>query len=143
MTVSKRRNTMEMYEVCAKCGHVGRKYYIDKVFAVKAESAKEAAAIARQIPRVKHDHKDAIRYVKKIDEERFLEIIRENEADPYLHCKNRQEQDLTCELELQKEIEEVYNIKEFKVRPTYYKKQLIRNPRRYMNNYVGKEDRAI
>ena len=134
---------MEMYEVCAKCGHVGRKYYIDKVFAVKAESAKEAAAIARQIPRVKHDHKDAIRYVKKIDEVRFFEIIRENEADPYLHCKNRQEQDLTCELELQIEKEEVYNIKEFKVRPTYYKKQLIRNPRRYMNNYVGKEDRAI
>ena len=51
---------MGMYEVCAKCGHVGRYNYVDKIFAVKASSGKEAAAKVRNFPRVKHDHKDAI-----------------------------------------------------------------------------------
>ena len=34
---------MNTYKVVAKCGHVGKGHYVDKVFAVKAETAKEAA----------------------------------------------------------------------------------------------------
>ena len=51
---------MKMYEVCAKCGHVGRDFYTEKIFAVKAKNAKEAAQFARFIPRVKHHHPDAM-----------------------------------------------------------------------------------
>ena len=94
---------MGMYEVCAKCGHVGRGYYVDKVFAVIASNGKEAAAKVRQFPRVKHDYKDAILYVKKIDEERFYEILDLNKMDPFLHCHNIQEQRRTCNLEAKKE----------------------------------------
>ena len=56
---------MKLFEVEAKCGHVGRKYFTLKVFPVKANSRKEAAAIVRNIPRVKHHHKDAILVSKK------------------------------------------------------------------------------
>ncbi len=51
---------MRYFIVTAKCGHVGRDNYIPIDFAVKAESASKAASYARDLPRVKHDHKDAI-----------------------------------------------------------------------------------
>ena len=57
----------EYYKVLAKCGHVGRHRYITKWFYVKASSGKEAAYIVRYKPRVKHDHKDAIREVVSIN----------------------------------------------------------------------------
>ena len=91
---------MGMYEVCAKCGHVGRNYYVDKIFAVVASDGKEAAAMVRSFPRVKHDHKYAIRYVESIDSARFAEIISENHLDPFFHCRNVQEQRKTCNLDL-------------------------------------------
>lgn len=58
------------YAVTAKCGHTGfgPGFYIPITFIVSAESAKEAAIKARQIPRVKHHHKDAISEVHAIDE---------------------------------------------------------------------------
>ena len=80
------------YEVIAKCGHVGRKYYVPIKFAVIAEDGKDAAKMVRQFPRVKHCHKDAILNVMKIDFERFQEIIEANSQDPYLSCHSRQEQ---------------------------------------------------
>ena len=87
---------MGMYEVCAKCGHVGRNYYVDKIFAVKAASGKEAAAKVRSFPRVKHDHKDAIRYVECIGAARFADIISANHLDPFFLCANVQEQRRLC-----------------------------------------------
>ena len=71
------------FEVLAKCGHVGRKHYVLKRFAIRAESANEAARITRNIPRVKHHHKDAIRSVTAVTPERYAEIVRENSADPF------------------------------------------------------------
>ena len=82
------------YEVIAKCGHVGKKYYIPIKFAVIAKDGKEAAKLARQFPRVKHNHKDAILNVNKIDYERYLEICEMNKNDPYLKCHSRKEQKL-------------------------------------------------
>ena len=82
------------YEVVAKCGHVGRNKYIPIKFAVKAESGKEAAAIVRWYPRVKHNHKDAILTVEKIDYLRYLEINAINDNNPYLKCKSKYEQRL-------------------------------------------------
>lgn len=80
------------FEVEAKCGHVRRKNYILIKFAVVAQNAKEAASKARSYKRVKHHHSDAIRNVKEISFEEFIKLKAENDADPYLHCKNIQEQ---------------------------------------------------
>lgn len=87
-----------MFEVCAKCGHVGRGRYVDKVFAVFASNAREAARIARDIPRVKHHKKDAITYVVEVDEIRFQEIIEQNVNDSYFACHSIQEQRSSCDL---------------------------------------------
>ena len=83
---------MKYYMVVAKCGHVGRGKCIFITFATMAKSAKEAAERARGFKRVKHGHKDAIRSVREIGFEEFVAIRAENDADPYLHCKNVQEQ---------------------------------------------------
>ncbi len=85
-------NSINFYEVVTKCGHVGRSYYIPITFGVSAENGKEAAAAARDIGRVKHDHKDAILSVKQIDEDRYWEIIEENNNDPYITCKSKHDQ---------------------------------------------------
>ena len=61
------------FEVIAKCGHVGRNKYIPIKFAVEAESGKDAAAMVRRFPRVKHNHKDAILDCKEIFYEEYLE----------------------------------------------------------------------
>ena len=50
----------KFFRVTCKCGHVGRQFFVRVDFPVNADSGKEAAEIARFIPRVKHDHKDAI-----------------------------------------------------------------------------------
>ena len=83
---------MKYFEVIAKCGHVEKNYCVFVNFACVAENGKEAAAKVREYPRVKHDRKDAIRCVKEITFEEFVTLRAENDADPYLHCKNRQEQ---------------------------------------------------
>lgn len=97
--------TKNYYEVIAKCGHVGRKHYVPIKFAVIAKDGKEAAKMVRQFPRVKHDHKDAILNVNKIDYERYLEIVEMNNNDPYLKCHSRQEQNLIENLEDRLEID--------------------------------------
>ena len=104
------------FEVIAKCGHVGRNKYIPIKFAVEAESGKDAAAIVRRFPRVKHDHKDAILSVAKIDYARYLEINAINDNNPYLKCGSKHEQRLIVGLDQQ--LEEDYHCK--KVR---YKKE--------------------
>lgn len=89
------------FEVVAKCGHVGRNFYVLKTFALSASSRKDAAEKARSLPRVKHHYKDAIRSVSEISYERFSEICRENDNDPYLHCTSIQEQrDLCSDMEI-------------------------------------------
>ena len=82
------------YSVTAKCGHVGKRYFIPIEFAIRAESAKEAARIARDMPRVKHNHKDAIQSVREISREEYIDLRQRNDSDPYLNCKSIQEQRL-------------------------------------------------
>lgn len=97
------------FEVEAKCGHVGRTNCIRIRFAVVANDAKDAARKARGIGRVKHDHLDAIRYVKEIDFNSFMILKAENDADPYLHCKSKREQKQIADFESRVEPDE-YNI---------------------------------
>lgn len=83
---------MKYFRVLAKCGHVGRQYYIPVDFAIVAEDGRQAATIVRQKARVKHDHKDAILSTEEISFEEFMQLRSKNDADPYLHCKNIQQQ---------------------------------------------------
>lgn len=135
---------MYMYEVCAKCGHVGRDNYIDKVFAIRAKDGKEAAAIVRQKPRVKHHHKDAIRYVKKIDADRYREILAMLAEDPYMYCHSIQEQRARCEMEVFREEQNMRLRKSEKedkaVKSKYYRKMKLRHPKKYINNYISIEE---
>ena len=80
------------FSVETKCGHVGRLNCVWIKFAICAESAKEAAAIARQIARVKHHHKNAIKEVVEITVDEFCKLKAINDTDPYLHAKNHREQ---------------------------------------------------
>ena len=98
----------KFYKVTCKCGHVGKKWFIRISFPVNAESGKEAAQIARSIPRVKHDNKDAILGCVEIDYEEYLLLQVINSNDPYLKCSNKQEQEKIAELSLRMEPEPRY-----------------------------------
>ena len=130
---------MQMFEVRAKCGHVGKNLYTEKAFAIKAENAKEAAAIARWIPRVKHHHSDAILSVVAIEIDRFNEIIESNNTDPYFTCHSIQEQ-RQYEIDVFAENCKESRIKEredsYAERPIYYGKEKIRNPKKYLQHYA-------
>jgi len=82
------------YAVITKCGHTGfgTKYYIPVIFAVQAQCAKDAAKRARWLPRVKHNHKDAILAVQAIDTSEYNNLIYINNKDPYLLVHSVQEQ---------------------------------------------------
>ncbi|MDE7406419.1 MAG: hypothetical protein K2M89_06070 [Clostridiales bacterium] len=80
------------FAVETKCGHVGKDKCIFIWFAVKAENGKAAAARARGYKRVKHHHKYAIRQVREISFEEYVQLKLVNTNDPYLQCKNVQQQ---------------------------------------------------
>jgi hypothetical protein len=84
--------SLKKYLVTVKCGHVTKDYFIPIVFPIMATSKKAAAAIARNIPRVKHDHKDAIISVNPVTDEQYDKQEEINRVDPYLKVKNIQEQ---------------------------------------------------
>lgn len=81
-----------MYSVKTKCGHVGRHRYMPIHFPVIATTKKEAAKIARSIPRVKHHHKDAILEVKQINKREFDQLCLNNKNDPYLYMTSKYQQ---------------------------------------------------
>ena len=85
-------DTMNMYAVDVKCGHVGINNYVVKTLVIPAVNGKEAAEIARYTPRVKHDHTDAIINVRKIDVIESARLNKINDEDKYFKCKCRREQ---------------------------------------------------
>ena len=87
-------NRQKYYAVHCRCGHVGPNSYVEIVFAIIAGSGKEAAAKARRFARVKHNKKNAIIDCYEITREEYDAIIETNKNDPYLKCKNIQEQRL-------------------------------------------------
>jgi hypothetical protein len=84
--------SLKKYIVRAKCGHVGRDHYIPIDFPITATSKKEAAKLARLIPRVKHDHEDAIIFVKAVTDEEYANQIEKNRNDVYLSVKSKHDQ---------------------------------------------------
>jgi len=85
------------YIVSTKCGHVGNNKYIVIDFAVSAKNGKEAAKIARSIPRVKHHRKDAIEQVREVTSEEYYNQIKINRKDEYLKSKCIQDQKMNCD----------------------------------------------
>ena len=82
------------FKVLAKCGHVGKNFYIEKWFYVRADNGKDAAKVVRNKPRVKHNHKDAIRQVIQIEYDEYINGIKIMKSDMYFKAQNIQEQKL-------------------------------------------------
>ena len=125
------------YSVTTKCGHVGKRYYLPLTFAIRAESAKEAARIAREMPRVKHDHKDAIQSVLEISRGEYIALRQQNDADPYLQCKSVQEQRMieTIYDRLVEEDREEREYRKEKAQARYYLgKKPIRNVKSFLRS---------
>ena len=127
------------WAVQAKCGHVGRKHFIPVVFALRSfsDSARDAAEIARWLPRVKHRQKDAIMNVKPLSFEDYRNLKNQNNQDPFLHCKNVQELRCIYDLELRIESDERPDAEdacpEGKTQKLFYDhKTKIRNPKSYL-----------
>ena len=80
------------FSVETKCGHVGKLNCVWIKFAICAENAKGAAAIARQKARAKHHHKNTIKEVIEITIDEFCKLKAINDTDAYLHAKNHREQ---------------------------------------------------
>ena len=126
---------MRYFMVTAKCGHVGRDYYIPIDFPVRADSAKEAAAAARSLPRVKHHHKDAILSVQEVDYYGYADVCYVNSFDPYLQCSNIQEQrqefDAIYYRIMEEDKREPRSKRELPEKPVFNGKERIRNVRRF------------
>jgi len=71
--------------VTAKCGHVGKNKYILMDFAIHAENAKKAAAIARSRPAVKRHRSDAIVCVREVEKEEYYSVRKASRNDLYWH----------------------------------------------------------
>ncbi len=80
------------FEVAAKCGHVGRGYYYEGHFFVAARCASNAAQAIKSVPRVKHDHGDAILWTKEISHEEYVCGCIAMENNPYFNATNSREQ---------------------------------------------------
>lgn len=122
------------YKVKCKCGHVGKGYYIPIDFPVRAFNGREAAEIARHIPRCKHHHKDCVLGVEEISEEEYLGLQKENDKDPFLHCQSIQQQRL-IDLEDRKESEtnkQTRFVKEETRHKVFDGKNKIRKPKTYV-----------
>jgi|GEM_PF-2301103 len=91
-SIDNKESGKRYFTVTCKCGHVSRKKYIPITFAIVAKNRKEAAAIARNLPRVKHNHKYAILQNKEIAYTEYLEIKENNKHDPYLNVNSSYEQ---------------------------------------------------
>ena len=131
----------KFYSVKCKCGHTGsRMYYIAIDFPVKADNGRDAATIARQMPRCKHNHKDCVLEVKEISFKDYKELYKKNGNDPYFKCNSIQEQkrhnlsDRLIEDPHYFELREKEEREEPK-KQRFFGKTKIRNPKRFVRNY--------
>ena len=78
--------------VTTKCGHVGKKFFIPITFPIMAENKKEASTIAREFPRVKRHHWDAILSCSEVTADAYEKQKAINNDDFYLKVRSKQEQ---------------------------------------------------
>ncbi|MBR5964998.1 MAG: hypothetical protein IK015_02630 [Treponema sp.] len=94
---------MKYFKANVKFGHVGRNNYYNGFLYLYANSKKDAARIAREYPRVKHDQKDAILGIEEINYVDFMRGLERNKVNSYFSCYNIQEQ-RSCFAEIQDSI---------------------------------------
>ena len=127
------------FKVLAKCGHVGKGFYYEGAFYVKSDDAKKAAAYVRTLPRVKHDHKDAIISVEELSKKEFEAGIENRHNQAYFQCINSSEQHNHMEdiaPYLRKEEKKTFNSRgETSNKKVYCGKTLIRKPKQYIQHY--------
>ena len=133
---------MKVFKVTAKCGHVGRSYYVIKSFPIQAPNGKEAAKIARSLPRVKHHHKDAIISVEEITLTDYYLLVQKNNNDPYFSCQCVQDQRRYEEIVYSESYEEERSY-EAPHKTIYYGKEILRNPKKFMRKIYFTERYAI
>ncbi|MDE5755668.1 MAG: hypothetical protein K2I23_01080 [Clostridia bacterium] len=80
------------FEVVAKCGHVGRRYYYEGHFFVAAQCASNAAQAIKNVPRVKHNHSDAILWTKEINYDEYVRGCIAMENNLYFKVKKPKDQ---------------------------------------------------
>ncbi len=115
---------MRLYKVKAKCGHVGRSYYILKDFYVKAIDGKEAAYKVRYSPRVKHHKKDAILSVQEITDEEFLKGRKMQMEDKYFNVHNSSDQRKCCAVDYSLVFAETKTVRRRKFKNSIYRSKL-------------------
>lgn len=86
------KEAVRYYVATLKGGHVGQKYYIEFTKAIKAYSKKEAANVCKELPRAKKGQADMIISIDEISYEEYVELLREENENPYFLCKNIQQQ---------------------------------------------------
>lgn len=87
---------VQYYEVVCKGGHVGSNNYFPMHLFIAAENGREAAAIARQAPRVKHDRKDSIISVCPLPYEDYIARRHEHIRNGYYRSHSKQEMLRLC-----------------------------------------------
>ena len=131
---------MEFYLVTTKCGHVGKTAYMPITFPIKAENGREAAKIARNFPRVKRHHKDAILNCEKVDEKRYFEQLSLNNQDPYLHVTSKQEQEQYNNEIIARVVEDNHQYEINKPSKKSKRPNLKFQKKKYINDYDEYED---
>jgi hypothetical protein len=123
------KDGLKKYIVKTKCGHVGRDHYIPINFPILAASAKEAAMIAKNKPRVKRDHLDAILEVKLVSDLDYQNQIEMNRSDPYLCIRSKHQQ---------KEYDDTISERKIK-EPKYQKLVNKRKPKKYRKEAMSEK----
>lgn len=134
---------LKKYAVECKCGHVGRGYYMSITFPVEANSKKEAARIARMIPRVKHHHKYAILKVSLISNLEYHRLRETNHQDRYLTVKSSYElKPYRHEIKarrIQEQQKPVRKTETITNKEIYKQKEKIRKPKKYFKQHREKQ----
>lgn len=128
---------MRYFAVDAKVGHVGKNKYMIKTFIIYAEDGRAAAEFVRNSPRVKHNHKDAIRNVTEISLQEYTERRKAMYEDPYFNVTTIQEQraaNIDIENAFEEEAEVSFKNHKHSLRKTFHEDE------RYFTyrNYHGK-----
>jgi hypothetical protein len=136
MMIQKKKN---YFLVCCKCGHVGRSNFIRLIFPVRALNAREAAMLGRQRPGVKHDHPDAVLWVREVEKTEFLAAVSKLKKDIYWKSARRNQGLLIDRLEAEPEHKHVIKV----VSDEKAKRSVLQNFRRNKNKVIEDEIRVF
>ena len=129
------KKTVNYYVATLKGGHVGQNYYIEFTKAIKAHSKKEAAEKCKALPRAKKGQADMIISIDEITYNEYVELMNEENENPYFLCKNIQQQrSKMSEIKYEIKLDPLYTNRDIERKK---RKELgsANNKRRYANRY--------